>query len=90
MKRIVLLGATGSIGSSACDVIRAHPEAFRVAALAVRSSRERAEALGRAFGASVFCGPDAALRAVAVLALLAVSTVCLANSNYQPFLYLRF
>ena len=27
---------------------------------------------------------------VAVLALLTVSTVCLANSNYQPFLYLRF
>ena len=28
----------------------------------------------------------AALRAAAVLALLAASTVCLANSNYQPFL----
>ena len=35
-----------------------------MAALAVRSSRERAEALGRAFGAPAFCGPDAALRAV--------------------------
>ena len=65
MKRIVLLGATGSIGSGACDVIRAHPESFRVAALAVRSSRARAEALGRVFGAPVFCGEDAALRAVA-------------------------
>lgn len=37
-----------------------------------------------------FPAVSAALRAVAVLALLAVSTVCLANSNYQPFLYLRF
>ena len=64
MRRIVLLGATGSIGTSACDVVRAHPEAFRIAALAVRSRRAQAEALGRAFGAPVFCGEDAALRAV--------------------------
>lgn len=64
MKRIVLLGATGSIGASACDVVRAHPNAFRVAAVAARTSRARAEALGREFGAPVFCGEDAALRAV--------------------------
>ena len=89
VKRIILLGATGSIGSSACDVIRAHPEAFRVAALAVRSSRERAEALGRAFGAPVFCGPDAALRAVAETEadLVLVATVGL--SGLAPTLAAR-
>ena len=64
MKRIVLLGATGSIGSSVCDVVRMHPEAFRVVALAVRSNQAQAELLGREFGARVYCGEDAAVRAV--------------------------
>ncbi len=64
MKRIILLGATGSIGGSACDVVRAHPGDFRVVALAVRSSLAAAEALGREFGAKVYGGEDGALRAV--------------------------
>ena len=76
MKRIVLLGATGSIGSSACDVVRSHPDDFRITALSARSSREAAEALGREFGASVHLGDDGALRAVeeseADVALVAV------------------
>ena len=46
MKRILILGATGSIGMSACDVVRTHPSDFRIAGLAVRSNREKAEALG--------------------------------------------
>ena len=33
MKNIVILGSTGSIGTQALDVIRAHPDRFRVAAL---------------------------------------------------------
>ena len=64
MKRILLLGATGSVGSSACDVIRTHPDAFSVAGVAVRARRAEAEALGREFGAPVFVGEDAAPRAV--------------------------
>ena len=64
MRRIVLLGATGSIGASACDVVRTHPGDFRLVALAVRSNLAAAEALGREFGARVFCGADAAERAV--------------------------
>ena len=64
MKRILILGATGSIGTSACDVIRTHSSDFRLAGLAVRSNREKAEALGREFGAPAFCGEDAAVRAV--------------------------
>jgi len=36
-RRIALLGATGSIGSSALDVIARHPERFEVAALSAHS-----------------------------------------------------
>jgi 1-deoxy-D-xylulose-5-phosphate reductoisomerase len=64
MKRIILLGATGSIGASACDVVRTHRADFSVVAAAVRSNRAAAEALGREFGARVYCGDDAAVRAV--------------------------
>ena len=64
MKRIVLLGATGSIGLSVCDVVRTHSEAFRIVALAARSSQKQAERLGREFNAKVYCGEDAAVRAV--------------------------
>ena len=81
MKRILILGATGSIGTSACDVVRTHPSDFRIAGLAVRSNREKAEALGREFGAPVFCGEDAAVRAVAETDadLVLVSTVGLSG-----------
>ena len=81
MKRILILGATGSIGTSACDVVRTHPRDFRVAGLAVRSNRERAEALSREFGAPAFCGDDAALRAVEETEadLVLVSTVGLSG-----------
>ena len=81
MKRILILGATGSIGTSACDVVRTHPSDFRIAGLAVRSNREKAEALGREFGAPVFCGEDAAARAVAETDadLVLVSTVGLSG-----------
>lgn len=81
MKRILILGATGSIGTSACDVVRTHPSDFQLAGLAVRSSREQAEALGREFGAPVFCGEDAAERAVAETDadLVLVSTVGLSG-----------
>ena len=64
MKRILVLGATGSIGTAALDVIRGRPDDFRVAGLAVRSRTTEAERLGHAFGAPWFAGEDAALRAV--------------------------
>ena len=64
MKRIILLGATGSIGTGACDVVRAHPDEFQVVALAARSNRAAAESLSRALGARAYVGEDAALRAV--------------------------
>ena len=64
MKRIILLGATGSIGTSACDVVRTHPGEFEVVALAVRGNLSAAAVLGREFGAKVYSGEDGALRAV--------------------------
>ena len=63
-KRLILLGATGSIGTSAVDVVRTHPEDFRLVAVSALRSREACEALAREFGARAYVGEDAALRAV--------------------------
>ncbi len=41
MKRISILGSTGSIGTQALDICARHPEEYRVAALTARSSREK-------------------------------------------------
>lgn len=41
MKRITILGATGSIGESTLDVVGRHPDRYRVFALAARHSHER-------------------------------------------------
>ena len=41
MKRISILGSTGSIGTQALDICRRHPEAYRVTALTAKSSREK-------------------------------------------------
>jgi len=49
VKRVILLGATGSIGRQALDVIARHPERFTLAALHANSD---AEGLGRA---AAFC-----------------------------------
>ena len=64
VKRIVILGATGSIGTSAVDVVRAHPHEFKVVALSAFSSRDKVEAMAREFGARAYVGEDAAERAV--------------------------
>ncbi len=41
MKKIAILGSTGSIGSQALDICRRHPDRYRVTALTARSSREK-------------------------------------------------
>ncbi len=51
MKRIALLGATGSVGRSTLSVIRRHPERFSVVALSARRSVAALEALAAEFGA---------------------------------------
>ena len=63
-KRLILLGATGSIGTSTVDVVRTHPDDFRIVAVSALHSKEKCEALAREFGAKAYVGEDAALRAV--------------------------
>jgi len=63
-KRLILLGATGSIGLNAIDVAKTHPDSFQVVALAALRSREKCEALARELGAKAYVGEDAAVRAV--------------------------
>ena len=50
MKRVVILGSTGSIGEQALDVVRRHPAGFQVVGLAAGSSagrlREQADEFG--------------------------------------------
>ncbi|MBR6710735.1 MAG: 1-deoxy-D-xylulose-5-phosphate reductoisomerase, partial [Selenomonadaceae bacterium] len=40
MKKIAVLGSTGSIGTQTLDVVRAHPELFHVSVLAANASDE--------------------------------------------------
>ena len=63
-KKIIILGATGSIGTSAVDVVRTHPDDFSVVAVSAFRSREKCEALARELGAKAYVGEDAAQRAV--------------------------
>lgn len=63
-RRIVILGATGSIGMNAIDVVRSHPEAFTVVSIAARRSKEKCDSLARELGCRSYVGEDAALLAV--------------------------
>ena len=63
-KRIIILGATGSIGTSTVDVVRSHRDDFTIVAVSAHSSKEKCEAIAREFGARAYVGEDAALRAV--------------------------
>jgi 1-deoxy-D-xylulose-5-phosphate reductoisomerase len=47
---VAVLGSTGSIGRQALDVVRSHPERFRVAALTAHSDREGLLAQAQEFG----------------------------------------
>ena len=63
-KRIILLGATGSIGSSTVDVVRTHRDELSLVAVSALRNKELCEALAREFGAKAYVGEDSALRAV--------------------------
>jgi 1-deoxy-D-xylulose-5-phosphate reductoisomerase len=49
MRRLALLGATGSIGASTLDVVARHPDRFEVVALAAHSNADAMLALCRQF-----------------------------------------
>jgi len=48
-KRVVLLGATGSIGKNALRVIAAHPDRLELVGIAARTNREKLAAIAREF-----------------------------------------
>ncbi|MEV4687801.1 1-deoxy-D-xylulose-5-phosphate reductoisomerase [Microbacterium sp. LWH3-1.2] len=50
MRRVLILGSTGSIGRQALDVVRANPRRFEVVGLAAGSDRETLEAQATEFG----------------------------------------
>lgn len=50
MRRILILGSSGSIGTQALDVIRDNPDRFDVVGLSVGSNRELLEQQAREFG----------------------------------------
>jgi 1-deoxy-D-xylulose-5-phosphate reductoisomerase len=50
MKRLAILGSTGSIGQSALEVVRAHPDKLRVVGLAAGSNAGRLREQAAAFG----------------------------------------
>ena len=61
MRRIAILGSTGSIGTQSLDVIRRHPESFCAAARAARSSAAALAAQVREFSpaaAALVCPPE--------------------------------
>ena len=58
-KRVAVIGATGSVGTSVLDVCRAHPGELEVAALAARSPSEKLTALAAEFGVTMLCVYDA-------------------------------
>ena len=63
MKKLVLLGSTGSIGTQTLDVVRAHRDEFDVVALATGSNEElltrQRDEFGVAAEAARVCGADA-------------------------------
>lgn len=50
MKRLIILGSTGSIGTQALDIVRANPDKYTVTALAAGSNAELLEKQAREFG----------------------------------------
>ena len=66
MKRIVVLGSTGSIGTQTLDVVRRHPDKLQVVALAANSRAEELLAQAREFGVRHLAVGDERLEGEAV------------------------
>lgn len=65
MRRVIVLGSTGSIGVQALEVIAANPERFELVGLAAGRNREKLEAQGRATGVTrLALGIDEAVQLV--------------------------
>ena len=70
MKRLVILGSTGSIGRSTLDVVRMHPERYTIVGLAAGSDGETLRRQAHEFGVELLAlarpGPDGAPEGVAL------------------------
>lgn len=55
MKRIAILGSTGSIGINTLEIVKAHPKAFSVKALAAKTNAEALYEQARAFRPEMVC-----------------------------------
>ncbi len=55
MKKLIITGATGSIGRSALDVVRRFPDSFSVSGLSAHSNQEELLKLGREFPQAALC-----------------------------------
>jgi len=58
-RRVTLLGSTGSIGTQALDVVRAHPDHFEVVGLACGGDADQLVAQAREFGVTQLAIADA-------------------------------
>ena len=55
MRKVCLLGATGSIGDSTIDVIRQHPERFSLYAVAAHSNWKKVAEIASKFQVTQLC-----------------------------------
>ena len=55
MKKVLILGSTGSIGQSTLDVIRSHPEEFRLTGLQAHSNEKQLLKDATEFSTSLLC-----------------------------------
>lgn len=55
MKKILVLGCTGSIGTSTLDIVREFPDRFQIVALTAHSSKEKLDSLSCEFGGVPTC-----------------------------------
>lgn len=55
MKKLLILGCTGSIGTSALNIAREFPSKFKIVGLTAHNSKEKLEKLSQEFGGVPFC-----------------------------------
>lgn len=58
MKRVVILGSTGSIGTQVLDIVRQHPDAFKIVGLAAHNNIEKLREQIEEFRPEAVCVSD--------------------------------
>ncbi|MEO0617720.1 MAG: 1-deoxy-D-xylulose-5-phosphate reductoisomerase [Pseudomonadota bacterium] len=81
LRRISILGATGSIGESTLDIVRRNRDAFTVVALTAQTNVDKLAKLAREFDAEIASIGDPAHYATLVEALAGTNTVAAAGET---------